>query len=130
MNRTWWIAAWAAWLLAVLTATHWPNPGALNTPLPEADKLVHTALYGVMGMLSIPAWASKGTARPRLLVIAIALVCLAGLDESTQAFVPGRNACLPDFFANILGLALGLAAVLLPGRRQAHTPPHPAATGD
>ena len=89
-----------------------PSPD-IGPDLPEKDKLLHLAAYGVMGYLACRAFATL----PRLrlpLMIAMAGFVFALLfgasDEWHQSFVPGRTCDGWDLVADGVGALLAVAA--------------------
>jgi VanZ family protein len=138
--RGWWwawgpVLLWAA-LIFVLSSL--PGSAYPHTDLPNADKLVHFALYGTLGALCARALLlaqrsaaariagqhpSMGIARGHrvraVAGVATLLTTLYGVtDELHQLFVPGRSADWKDAVADAVGGLIGAALVLaLFGRR-------------
>lgn len=87
-------------------ATSWPNPhlGSVET---GADKIVHFGMYGVLGFL-----VTRALVRPRTSVDLLAalawMTVFAMLDEVHQFWIPGRDASVGDWTADILGATVGL----------------------
>jgi len=79
------------------------------------DKLVHAVVYGVFGILCLRA-THGGFSRPRpgptLAALCLA-VAYAALDEWHQSSVPGRYPSVADWVADVVGIGLGYASVLL-----------------
>lgn len=76
-------------------------PSTTGLPL---DKLVHFAMFALCSWLVARAWLREfGTARLLLLMLGF-----AALTECLQLLVPGRSGDLPDFFADALGVMVGL----------------------
>jgi VanZ family protein len=105
-----------AWCAAVLYAGAIfivsSRPGdELPSAFPHADKLVHAAVYGVLGALLAVA-AGGGARRPGASVAALLLAAAYGAsDEWHQGFVPGRDPSFFDLVADILGAAGGIFLV-------------------
>jgi len=112
----------AVWALVILTATSVP---ASNVPsgLPQwTDKIVHFALYCVLGFLAVRALraptpipaAAKAEARigawvaAGWLVLAL-LAIFAGVDEYHQHWIRGRVPSSGDWIADVLGAGFGIA---------------------
>ena len=75
------------------------------------DKLIHGALYSVMGALL--AWGAL-TSRARLVWPALLPGYIYGaLDEWHQMFVPRRVPSMLDYAADVVGVTLGFVLVLL-----------------
>lgn len=105
--------AWGAtggWAVAIFVASSLPKGSA---PLPGAglDKVVHAAVFAVLGGLAALALRAEGLARARALV-AGALVALGYglLDEAHQSWTPGRTMDAQDVLADVCGGTLGALA--------------------
>lgn len=72
-----------------------------------SDKIVHVAMYGILGFL-----VARALARPRTRVDQLAalawMTVFALLDEVHQHWIPGREASAADWAADLLGAAVGL----------------------
>jgi VanZ family protein len=80
------------------------------------DKLVHFLVYGVLGVLFLVPLTEGRLTRVtmRTGALAVMLSTLYGaFDEVHQAFTPDRTPDVRDLFADALGAALGVAAILL-----------------
>jgi VanZ family protein len=103
----------AAYVAAVLFLMLAP----LETPravarVPDADKIVHAALFGVMAGLIW--WNLGGPARGRAVRAVVLATVFASLIEVIQCFIPYRSADALDALAGLLGATVGaLAAVWL-----------------
>lgn len=100
---------WAAFIFSLSHRTSAELPDVSWAP-PGTDKLVHAALYCVLGGLLALAFAvaSPMRGRGRIILAAFALgLAYGGFDELHQAFVPTRSPDLLDLAADALGLALG-----------------------
>ncbi|MGY1749760.1 VanZ family protein [Modestobacter sp. SYSU DS0511] len=97
--------------LAVLFA---PPSGVPDSP-PGVDKLVHLLLFAALA--GSGRWAGIGGG-----VLAGALVLYAGVSELLQGTdLVGRNASVGDLLADVVGVALGLAAWTASTRRRRTT---------
>lgn len=111
MTRRRWLPP-IAWAAVILTLTSIPAPdfapvGAFA--FPGADKLVHAALYGVLGALL--ARAIGAAPSPRTLGrVLFGVLLFAVADEWHQRFIPGRSADALDVVADLAGAAVGFAA--------------------
>jgi VanZ family protein len=72
-----------------------------------ADKLVHGGLYSMLGLSLAWGWARTGFAGSTVLLLIIG-AGYGALDEWHQSFVPGRDANLGDWMADVVGVMLGL----------------------
>jgi len=98
----------AGYWLAIFIATHLPHvPAPFASP--GADKWEHLGAYGTLAFL-LAAWQSlrQPSNWKGLLRIAVIIAVYGVFDELTQIPV-GRHADVMDWFADILGGALGLA---------------------
>ena len=92
-------AAWAAVIFGLSALPAGATPLS-PFPFPGDDKVVHAAVYAVLGALLRVALGRTGPA--------IALAAAYGVtDEVHQAFVPGRDADAFDWIADAVGSALG-----------------------
>jgi len=102
------------WLpFALACAGVWIASSMRHPPVPlflrfvHADKLLHLFGYVVLGGLAL----FGAGARPLLRNAAVAWAVVAiwgAADEWHQSFVPGRDASLGDFAADLAGAALGV----------------------
>ncbi len=103
VSRTAWVwpVALAAVIFAWSSRSRVPDVGDW---IPHFDKVVHFAVYGLLGVLVCRL--GRGA---RAAVLAVVLTSAYGVtDEWHQSFVPGRSAELADWVADTLG---ALAAV-------------------
>jgi VanZ family protein len=90
----------------------WP----IITHTPNADKVGHIGIFGIMGFLSnlaLPNFRIRHL--PRLVTaITFFLFVLVSLEEISQAFIPSRVCDVFDWLADVAGLAIGqIAATVL-----------------
>jgi hypothetical protein len=109
------LLAWApllVWLALVFVASSIPGRDMPAASFFRFDKLIHAAVYAVLGAL-----AYRGSGRVWV-ALAIALAWGAS-DELHQSFVPGRSPELLDLVADGVGGAVGaLLAHLWTSRRR------------
>lgn len=122
------LGALATWLplLACAAAITWLSSQPADD-LPRAsfageDKLVHMAIYGLLGALGGRAAGRARLGRAALLVLA-ACIAYGLFDEWYQQFTPGRSSDLLDFAADAVGASAGFAAMLRYHRGR-HVPRH------
>ena len=121
-GRRWWPPA--AWAATILTITSIPNPdlGRVGAILPPgADKLVHAALYAVLGWLAWRAARPASGRRRNAARVLLAIVALAAFDEWHQQFIPGRSMDVLDWAADGIGASSGLLAAMTFLRREEST---------
>ena len=104
-------------LLSEIRAT----PPGLQALLVIPDKLVHFALYVVLGgLLARARWVSRTDVRH---VVLLAVGCTyAALDEWHQSLVPGRTPEVTDWLADVAGVAAGYLIVALVRVWGSHNP--------
>ncbi len=111
-----WFAAWGPavlWCAAIFTVSAVPGSELPQLPPNGSDKLIHAAVYGVLGAL---CWRGARRARPnhssgRVIAVAVLIAMLYGItDEFHQAFVPRRTPDWQDAIADTLG---GMAGALI-----------------
>ncbi len=72
-----------------------------------ADKVVHTLAFAALTLVGLRAY-------PRhIFVVCVLLVALGGLIEIVQGYTSTRSQEREDFFADILGVGLGVVLVKL-----------------
>jgi VanZ family protein len=97
-----------AFAVAVLVsmAVLFAPAGEVPSAPPGVDKLVHVLVF--LALASTGRWAGV-----RAAVLAVLLVAYAAVSELVQVFSPlGRSGTPADWLADLLGVALGLAAWL------------------
>jgi VanZ family protein len=114
--------------LALVAGTHWPQPPEL-LGMGESDKFLHFTAYSGLALLVCLNWAlARAMGWRQWLAIAVILAAFAAIDEITQIPV-GRNADLRDWFADLTGIAAGMAvfaagwALVLGFRKRPPSPP-------
>jgi len=101
--------------LVVVFLTHWPQ---LQVPVPglnRSDLVAHVGVFGIWTVLFIRcSWFGPVLSARNIVVGGLLALAYAGLDEATQA-IPGvrRFVGWDDFSANMVGVGVGVAAVLL-----------------
>jgi VanZ family protein len=101
-----------AFWIVLIVATHAPRvPEAVS--IEPTDKIAHLAGYGLLGLLVGRSWALYyGYGRLAAVGLFVAIAAHAALDEVTQPMF-GRYADITDWYADMVGAALGLAAASL-----------------
>jgi VanZ family protein len=104
----------AVYWLAMFAGTHFPLS---NTPTRDPyslDKWLHAAAFAGLAMLLAAvgrAWGFKSWKLYAGVIVVLALYAL--FDETTQALVWNREADVVDWFADLTGTLLGIAAFAL-----------------
>lgn len=89
--------------------THIPVPDVARQS-GMSDKTMHVLAYLVLtffGWLAVKPYEKVHWKRPAVWIILVAVVLYGAIDEWLQGRV-GRSADIEDFFANLLGVVLGL----------------------
>jgi VanZ family protein len=111
-----WIPA-TAWALLIFVLSSIPGAAFPPSKLLSYDKLVHAAVYAVLGAFCYLAASRKWPRKASVLVlISGAMATAYGFtDEFHQLFVPGRAADLRDVLADSIGGFVGamVAATLV-----------------
>jgi VanZ family protein len=110
----------------VLTSV--PGRDVPDVGVPHIDKVVHFAMYAVLGVLLARALGGKramarGVARPAVRALAVAVVAVAlfaAADEWHQRWVPGRSTDVLDWCADVAGGTLALLLAARPVARPEH----------
>jgi VanZ family protein len=113
------LLAYAAGIIALSSrpAEKLPPP-----PFWQADKLVHMAIYSLLGALGGRAAARSGLGRGALLVL-FGCIGFGLFDEWYQQLIPGRSSDLLDALADAIGASAGFLLVLRYHRAR-HVPRH------
>ena len=109
--RFWRVAA-AGWALLIFALSSIPGAAFPPSKLFTYDKLLHAAVYAVLGAFCFLALARGWSRKTSVLVLASgAMATLFGFtDEFHQMFVPGRFADLRDVLADGVGGFAGALA--------------------
>ena len=91
----------------ILVLTSWPSFGTSGPQIPGLDKVAHFGLYAVLGYLVARALAVPRT-RVALFAALAGITVFGLLDEVHQAWIPGREASVGDWIADVLGAATGI----------------------
>jgi VanZ family protein len=104
LRRRPWLAA-VLWGAAIFTVSSLPDPDPGLPLFPGCDKILHFIEYSILGV-GLRYWA--GGARPLFLAGGVGF---AAIDEFHQRYVPGREASLWDWVADLAGLGVGFLAI-------------------
>ena len=83
-----------------------------------ADKIAHLVVFGILGLLVANALTAGGLRTRRFWWTFVVCALYAVVDETHQAFVPGRGPSVLDVFIDMAGTSAGYALfALLSGSR-------------
>ena len=106
-----WLAMWWLAVLAVLVFCLMPSSNLPDMPH-NSDKLEHALAFFVLTASAVQLYA-----RPRLRAVGIGLLLLGAAIEVVQgALTADRSADPFDLLADVVGIVLGMATALTPGR--------------
>jgi VanZ family protein len=106
------------WAALILILTSIPGSHLPVLPFRNFDKIVHLAIYGVLGWLAIRAWANGSRLTAAALLVVVLISCFGILDEWHQRFIPQRSMDLRDWAADTTGAMIGALLALASGRKQ------------
>lgn len=116
MPRGLWLLALPLYVIALFTATHYPQvtiPGGI----PQSDKIVHFVAFALLAFLWWQFLVALGRGSSRALIAStVGLLAYAALDEYLQQFV-GRNTDVRDFFADSAGILVVLGVIAFARRK-------------
>ena len=104
-----------AWYALIFVLSSVPGRDLPEMPAQNADKVVHAAVYAVLGALCLRALGRTfaNLRAPLAVVCAVALATLFGIsDELHQLLTPGRSADPFDVLADAIGGAIGALLAL------------------
>lgn len=112
------VARWPAvvlWLALLFVLSSVPSEVVQPSGAIPLDKVAHFCFYGVLGALLAGAIGRRRVGWGAVIVLAVAIGALYGIsDEFHQRFVPGRDAAVDDWVADVLGTLTGaIVAVTL-----------------
>lgn len=125
------LPAFILYALVLFTATHWPNLRIKSDVIERPDLLIHLGAFGLWAfLLHLTSLLGPPRSPKTALRTFIAGAVYAAFDEATQALpFLGRTAVWDDYFANLVGVTLGVAAAcaaarLFPALTRIPPPPH------
>ena len=97
----------------IFIQSSYPSPENIQSlSLPYIDKLIHFAVYAILGMLFFMIFRTQRFKKINInMVMALSILSssLYGMsDEIHQYFVPCRDADIMDFFADVMGSICGV----------------------
>jgi VanZ family protein len=100
LRRRRWLGT-VVWGAAILTVSSLPHPDPGFRLFPGCDKILHFIEYSILGV-GLRYWSGGMKPLPP-----IGGAGFAALDEFHQRYVPGRDASLWDWAADLAGVAIG-----------------------
>jgi VanZ family protein len=112
------VARWPAvvlWMALLFALSSIPSEVVQPSGAIPLDKVAHFCFYGVLGALLAGAIGRRRVGWGAVIALAVAIGALYGVsDEFHQRFVPGRDASVDDWIADVLGTLTGaIVAVTL-----------------
>jgi VanZ family protein len=104
-------APWQVAMLTIFVASSFSGDDLPEIALKVSDKLIHFIVFGVLGVMIYRSFehAKNVLIRMHAYKLSILLAMLYGvLDEVHQYFVPGRDASIADWIADLLGAIIFL----------------------
>jgi VanZ family protein len=98
------------WLAIIFVGSSYPHLSGEKFGVPEgADKVAHGIEYLVLAFLFYRGLAIEHRRRPVPLWLLVIIACgaIGMVDEFHQQFVPGRDASILDFLADMAGIVSG-----------------------
>lgn len=96
-----------------------PSPPTPDLGFDWGDKVIHAGAFGLMGLFAIRAarWFAQGKTLIHWIILGV-IFCIAysALDELHQSYVPGRDADVMDWVADVVGALLAGVGVWLIAR--------------
>ena len=103
----------ASWCALVFVLSSVPGRDLPEMPAENFDKLVHVAVYAILGALCVHAVrATWRVGAPMAALLAVVLATAYGVsDELHQMLTPGRSADVHDVMADAVGATAGALLV-------------------
>jgi VanZ family protein len=101
-----------AYAIVVVGLSSYPGLRLPETGTDMADKVVHFIQYAILAFLVSRGWGPMrpgGATGLRAWLPVIVLLVFASADEYHQHWIPGRYPEWIDWFADVLGIAVGFA---------------------
>jgi VanZ family protein len=106
------------WAACILILTSIPGSHLPVLPSRNFDKIVHLAIYGVLGWLTARAWSSGSRVMLAGLAVVALISCFGALDERHQQFIPQRSMDLLDWTADTAGATIGVLLAVASDRKR------------
>ncbi len=92
------------WASLIFWISSQSNPPGSQLLFEGADKVIHASVFALLAGLCF--WGAKPARTLSLGVLTLLLAAYGFSDELHQAFVPGRDASVLDFLADLSGILL------------------------
>ena len=106
------------WAALILILTSIPGSHIPASPFRNFDKIVHLTIYGVLGWLTVRAWADGSRVTAATLVAVALASCFGAFDEWHEQYIPQRSMDILDWAADTTGALMGVIAALASDRVQ------------
>jgi VanZ family protein len=105
------------YVLLILVLSSIPSLTAPGPSFDSKDKIAHFIEYGVLGVLLFKGigWTVSRSRFATFGFLFAVGVSIAGLDEIYQSFIPGRMMSIYDWYADALGIAVGVGIFVFTG---------------
>ncbi|UCG52530.1 MAG: VanZ family protein [Candidatus Latescibacterota bacterium] len=107
------------YVLLIFAVSSFPSLKAPGPSFALKDKIAHTAEYFVLGLLLFRGvgWTVSRSRTATLGFLVSVGVSVAALDEIYQSFIPGRMMSVYDWYADALGVVIGVGLFMYAARR-------------
>jgi len=97
-------------MLTIFILSSMPGKNIPHVSILGFDKVAHIVIYGVLGFFLIRAFlGATNISLAKSVLLSIIIGTLFSMsDEWHQSFVPGRTMDAVDFFADFIGLSVGV----------------------
>jgi VanZ family protein len=110
-----------AWFLVIHNFSATPGKDLPHINIPNADKIFHALIFGILGMLLIRACDNSNfnVSLAKMVFLAIIItICYGAYDEWFQRTVPGRSCDLIDLLADSAGSTAGIFLYIADKRKR------------
>ncbi|MDP2174189.1 MAG: VanZ family protein [Candidatus Cloacimonadaceae bacterium] len=96
------------WYAGIWTVSSIPAEDIPSVKIISIDKLMHISVYFILALMVNRVFSNYSLSKKYALLIYLAMLVSAGLDEYHQYYIPGRSVSVYDFIANSIGLLSGM----------------------
>lgn len=103
-------APFLCWVFLIFILSSIPGSRIPKISIAGFDKIGHIFIYSVFGFLLIRAVTkTSNISLTKAVILSVIIASIYGIsDEWYQSFVPGRTADKVDFFADFVGVGMGI----------------------